>query len=161
MRNLATSYKNLSATEREKYNKKAKLAFDEYNRMKMEYMWVTTQLKFGATWEINTFVCRAVKDPENLKSPYFLFCEYWKQKDGKLNATQLKNKYDDMSQNDKYKWVEKAVKANPGVSYYIDWYIQSFFTHFILMATDKYHEFLEQRWAETVSGTSKVGGHTI
>lgn len=41
MRNLAELYKNLSPNEREKYDKKSKEAFNEYNKKKMEYLWVT------------------------------------------------------------------------------------------------------------------------
>lgn len=67
---------------------------------------------------VNGFISfyRAEKNPENLKSAFFLFSEHWKLKDDKLNATQLKHKYEELTQNEKYKWVEKAVKLNPGVS---------------------------------------------
>lgn len=64
-------------------------------------------------------ICRAEKNPDNLKTPFFLFSEYWKLKDIKLNATQLKHKYEELTQNEKYKWVEKAVKLNQGVSLWI------------------------------------------
>lgn len=40
MRNLAELYKNLSPDEREKYEKKSKEAHNDYNKHKMEYLWV-------------------------------------------------------------------------------------------------------------------------
>lgn len=108
-------------------------------------------------------VYRAEKNPDSLKTPLYLFSELWKLKDSKLTATQLRHKYEELPQNEKFKWVEKAVKLNAGVSASI-WFQ---FVEIILIKdpfstrTDKSHELLEQRWAKTVQRATEIGGNGV